>query len=99
MRGVTHRVEHRDLFEAETLNGLQWNGSVDFGCSVNREYLLDGPQGNHWSDWSEGGPPGLLSTYALTKKNGQWTTDYVEGGGKEQLTKPSEEQIKNILPQ
>ena len=100
IRGVTHQVKPDGLSEADTLNGWQWKGWVTFDCSVHRQ--LDSAKGPQWSDWSDGRPTignwskPVLYGNRLTKKNGQWEID-VEGD----LTniKPSEEQIKKILPQ
>lgn len=106
IRGVTHKVKPESLSEAETLNGLQWKGEVRFFSRIYREYyqIIGEPQAPQWSDWRDGEPaPGgewlLLPSYRLTKKNGQWTIDSSAGGDKDRLTKPSEEQIKKILPQ
>jgi hypothetical protein len=99
IRGLTNKVEPQRLSEAETLNGLQWKGEVQFLSRIYRKYRLEVSQ---WSDWTDGQPGFveiLLPIYHLTKKNGQWTIDFVAGGEKERLTKPSEEQIKKILPQ
>jgi hypothetical protein len=103
---VTHEVTPDRLSEADTLNGLQWKGVVRFDGRAYREYqqVKDSPQVPQWSEWAASQPNlfdgNILPAYIFTKKNGQWTNDYVNIRGYHIFfTKPSEEQIKKMLPQ
>jgi hypothetical protein len=109
-KNVTHDVTPERLSEADTLNGLQWKGEVAFNSRVYRVcgQVKDSPQVPQWSEWAErrqpelfssplGGPLLFPNNYKFTKKNGQWTL--VSFRSNPDFTKPSEEQIKKILPQ
>jgi hypothetical protein len=114
IKGVTYKVKPERLSEAETLNGLEWRGRVDFFSRVYRIYdqFPLGQQVPQWGDWRDGQAEiieyrlylqspvfVLLPVYFLTKKDGRWAIDKIVKGDKEHLTKPSEKQINKILPQ
>ena len=110
-RGVAHQVTSTALSEADILNGLQWQGQVDFSSRIHREYNLGDPfeKNGKWSDWRNGSLWSYSSkprrgTIILTKTKGQWalqfnTYDEVPGLHTRVPTKPSEEQINNLLSQ
>ncbi len=102
IRGLTYQVKDLGLSPADTLNGFQWKGEVDFNCRVYRRIRLDS-QGPQWSDWIDGVPGShdqmsLLPLYSFTKKNGHWTTRYVAAVDAKWIIKPSEAAIRNQLP-
>jgi hypothetical protein len=107
IKTVTHDVTPERLSEADTLNGLQWKGEVAFNYRVYRAYyeqVKGSPQVPQWGPWGDRQPevsgPLFPSNYKFTKKNGQWTlVSYRCGYPNQFFTKPSEEQIKKILPQ
>jgi len=109
IKGVTFQVRSKALSEADTLNGLQWKGDVEVFIRIQRDYNLEDnlekPRARQWSDWSDA-PDGRLvvgqnyAIYNLERKNGQWTIGAPNAkGDMYKLTKPSEEQIKNMLTQ
>ena len=52
-KGVTREVTMYKISPADKLNGLEWNGRVEFYCSVYRTMVdLKDPK---WSDWKDGG--------------------------------------------
>ena len=89
------------LSEAETLNGVEWSGAVYFLNSAYREYAS---QTHTWSEWRNGEPPDVHPTlsHRISKVKGKWGDDLVHGHEyhkPDNLTKPSEDQIKIILGQ
>lgn len=110
-KGVTRQVTSTPLSEADTLNGLQWQGEVHFSSRIHRKYSLGDSfeKERQWSEWRDGSPwsytgQPMRATITLTKTKGQWalkfnTYDEVAGLHTRVPTKPSEEQIKNLLAQ
>jgi hypothetical protein len=68
-KGLTVDVEVTPLTDADRLNGLEWNGTVELSADTSRRYGFRavGPQG--WDRWENGGG----ETYTIRKrKGGNW---------------------------
>jgi len=115
IRGVTFQGRSEAVSEADTLNGVKWKGAVQVYFNVFRDYELEEHPtrpARQWSEWRNAkdmqpfgeGDKRLVvadrnTLYTFANKNGQWGIAVPSVDEHYKLTKPSEEQIKKILPQ
>jgi len=76
IRGVQPEIDGKSLTLADKLNGLDWEGYVNFDASTRRLYKLPG---GPWGPWESS--TFLVTGCQLKHENGKWTVRRLEWSG------------------
>jgi hypothetical protein len=57
MRHVSRTERNQPIFETDRLNGIAWDGWVNWGSSLKRSYQPNSQGRGSWTSWSESASP------------------------------------------